>query len=89
MSHYAPDAELHLNGHPSEGDGFIALNHIQTPKGAIRLASPKNNYQYAQLLYRALRLADQRRIRKVYVVPPGGDDIALAINDRLIKAISK
>lgn len=89
MTHYAPDAQVYLNGHPSEGDGFIALNHIQTPKGAIRLASPKNNIQYAQILYRALRLADQKQIKKVYVVPPGGDDIALAINDRLFKAISK
>jgi L-threonylcarbamoyladenylate synthase len=86
QSHYAPLAKVFLAGYPGENDGFIALSHISTPMGAIRLAMPKNNVQYAHQLYNALRLADQKQLQKVFVVPPSGDDIAVAIRDRLYKA---
>ena len=49
---------------------------------------PKNNEQYAHQLYNALRLADQQQLKKVFVVLPTGDDIAIAIRDRLRKAAS-
>ena len=86
QSHYAPLAKVFLVGYPGKNDGFIALSHISTPMGAIRLAMPENNMQYAQQLYLALRLADQRQLQKVFVVLPTGDDIAVAIRDRLYKA---
>jgi L-threonylcarbamoyladenylate synthase len=85
-THYAPNAKLFLNGFPKPGDGFIALEGIPTPDGAIRLSSPKDNYEYAQILYNAFRLADGKGIRIVNVIPPVEKGIGLAINNRLLKA---
>ena len=87
-SHYSPTAKVLLNGIPSEGDGFIALATHSTPQGAIRLASPNNNTEYAKELYQALRLADNKNLKRVFVIPPIGDDIAVAIRDRLQKSKS-
>ena len=89
QSHYAPKAKVLLSTTPNLGDGFIALADIQTPSGAIRLASPKNNKEYAQLLYQALRLADTKHLSNVIVIPPTGDDLAIAICDRLEKCAYK
>ncbi len=88
-SHYAPSAKVFLKGTPESGDGFIALASFKTPTGAIRLASPVNNKDYAQILYQALRLADSKKIGRVFVIPPQGLDIAVAINDRLIRCSFK
>jgi L-threonylcarbamoyladenylate synthase len=88
-SHYAPLAKVFLSGTPQEGDGFIALSTIKTPGKAIRLASPTNNEEFAQILYKALRLADSKKIEKVFVVQPEGKDIAVAINDRLKRCAFK
>jgi L-threonylcarbamoyladenylate synthase len=85
QSHYAPIAKVFLSTTANPGDGFIALSNTPTPPGAIRLASPTNNREYAQLLYQALRLADTQKLQKVSVIPPTGDDVALAIIDRLQK----
>jgi L-threonylcarbamoyladenylate synthase len=85
-SHYAPNAEIYLSGTPSLGDGFIALEKFATPKGAIRLAKPSNNIEYAQVLFKALRLADFKQIKKIFIVVPDGNDIALAVRDRVTKA---
>ena len=85
QSHYAPLAKVFLSTTANPGDGFIALSNIPTPPGVIRLASPSNNKEYAQLLYQALRLADTQKLQKVIVIPPTGDDLALAIIDRLQK----
>jgi len=85
-SHYAPNAKIFLTGSPTIGDGFIALDSFVTPNGAIRIASPKTNEEYAQVLYEAFRLADIKGLRKVFVVPPTGGGIAVAINDRLAKS---
>jgi len=89
QSHYAPRAKVFLSATPNLGDGFIALSEIPTPPGAIRLASPKNNKEYAQLLYQALRLADTKQLPNVIVIPPTGDDLAIAICDRLEKCAYK
>jgi len=89
QSHYAPKAKVFLSTTPDLGDGFIALSDIPTPPGAIRLASPKNNKEYAQLLYQALRLADTKQLPKVIVIPPIGDDLAFAICERLEKCSYK
>ena len=85
-SHYAPNAKIFLSGSPSLGDGFIALDSFTTPSGAIRVASPRTNEEYAQVLYEAFRLADFKGIGRVFVIPPTGDGIAVAINDRLAKS---
>jgi L-threonylcarbamoyladenylate synthase len=85
-SHYAPNAKVFLTGSPTLGDGFIALDSFTTPAGALRLASPKTNKEYAQVLYEAFRLADIKGLRRVFVIPPTGDGIAVAINDRLRKS---
>jgi L-threonylcarbamoyladenylate synthase len=87
-THYAPSAKVFITGSPMPGDGFIALASIATPEGAIRLASPINNEDYAQCLYQALRLADRKGLEKVFAVPAIGTGIAAAINDRLDKASS-
>lgn len=89
QSHYAPKAKVFISTTPNPGDGFIALSHIPTPPGAIRLASPENNKEYAKLLYQALRLADTKQLSNVIVIPPTGDDIAIAICDRLEKSLYK
>jgi L-threonylcarbamoyladenylate synthase len=88
-SHYAPLAKVFLSGSPSTGDGFIALKSIVTPKGAVRLASPNTVEEYAYVIFEALRLADSKRLSRVYVIPPTGGGISVAINDRLIKAANK
>lgn len=85
-AHYSPKAKVFLTGIPTEGEGFIASKGIKTPQGAIRLATPDNNIQFAQLLYSSLRLADKMNLKKVFVVPPTGDGLSAAINDRLTKA---
>jgi len=85
-SHYAPNAKVFLTGSPTLGDGFIALDSFITPSGAIRVAAPKTNEEYAQVLYEAFRLADIKGLRRVFVIPPTGGGIAVAINDRLSKS---
>ena len=85
-SHYAPKAKVILKGTPTLGDGFIALDSFATPNGVIRVASPKTNEEYAQVLYEAFRLVDVKGLRRVFVIPPKGDGIAVAINDRLSKS---
>ena len=88
-SHYAPSAKVFLSGSLQPGDGFIAIESKITPAGAIRLASPKDNIEFAQILYKALRLADSKKIKSVFVIAPQGEDIAIAIRDRLQKCATK
>ena len=85
-SHYAPVAKVILDGSAAYGDGFIALADIPTPTGAIRLAAPKNNAAYAQELYAALRAGDAQGVEKIIAIMPTGEDIAVAIRDRLKRA---
>jgi L-threonylcarbamoyladenylate synthase len=85
-NHYAPVAQVVLNVDPQSGDGFIALNSITTPAGVTRLAAPKNNEEFAQVLYEALRSADHKNLARVVVQEPTGEDIAVAIRDRLMRA---
>lgn len=87
-NHYAPEAQVVLDGHPRPGDGLIALNSYSAPEGAIRLASPINNEDFARQLYAALREADAQGIDQVVVIQPEGEGIAIAIRDRLKRAAS-
>lgn len=88
-NHYAPNAMLVLDEQPLAGDGFIAMGNIETPEGVIRLASPDTLELFAQVLYDALRKADQQQIRRVVAWQPPGDGLAIAIRDRLQKASTK
>jgi L-threonylcarbamoyladenylate synthase len=85
-SHYTPNAKVFLTGSPTVGDGFLALNSFATPLGAVRVAAPKTNEEYAHVLYEAFRLADLKGLKRLFVIPPTGAGIAVAINDRLIKS---
>ena len=84
--HYSPKANVLLQGLAKRGDGFIAFAHIKTPEGSIRLASPKTIDQFAKELYESLRLADQKGLKNIIVIPPDGDGLAFAIRERLNKA---
>jgi len=85
-NHYAPAAKVLLCEIPTEGQGFIALASIETPPGVIRLASPRNDEEFAQILYSALRQADIQGLAEVVVTQPIGIGIAVAIRDRLRRA---
>jgi L-threonylcarbamoyladenylate synthase len=85
-SHYAPNAKVVLDTDPETGDGFIAIDSIPTPAGAIRLAAPSSIEGYAREIYSALRFADAQGLTKVCVIQPKGDGLAAAIRDRLKRA---
>jgi L-threonylcarbamoyladenylate synthase len=85
-NHYSPAAQVILDATPISGDGFIALSNVPTPADVVRLASPSNNEEFARVLYAALRSADERSLTRVVVNQPAGDDVAIAIRDRLLRA---
>jgi L-threonylcarbamoyladenylate synthase len=88
-THYSPNAKVILDELPSKGDGYIALENITTPIGVIRLASPKNDEEYAKILYESLRTADKNGLKKVFVTLPEDRGVGVAIIDRLIKAAKR
>lgn len=85
-SHYAPKAKVLLDVEPQPGDGFIALEEFPTPPNVIRLIAPKNLEEFAQYLYYAFRAADEKKLSRIIVRQPLGDNLAIAIRDRLQKA---
>ena len=85
-NHYAPIAQVLLCENAVAGQGLIAHSNIKTPKGVIRLASPRDDEEFAHILYSALRKADKHFLSEVVVVQPIGEGIAAAIRDRLTKA---
>jgi L-threonylcarbamoyladenylate synthase len=85
-NHYAPVAKVLLCEVPIVGQGFIAHKNIQTPQGVIRLASPGDDEEFAQILYSALREADAQGLLEVVVIQPIGTGIGVAIRDRLARA---
>jgi L-threonylcarbamoyladenylate synthase len=85
-SHYSPKAKVVLDVNPEIGDGFIAIDSIPTPAGAIRLAAPSSIEGFARDLYSALRFADAQSLTKICVIQPEGDGLAAAIRDRLKRA---
>lgn len=88
-SHYAPSAKVVLDVAPQLGDGFIALAQFETPVGVTRLISPNTVEEFAQELYSAFHIADQMNLQRIVVIPPHGEDLALAIRDRLLKASNR
>jgi len=87
-AHYSPAAKVILDELPLLGQGLIALADVSTPNGVIRLAAPKTNNEFAQVLYSALREADKQLLKTVVVCQPKGTGIAIAIRDRLSRAAS-
>jgi L-threonylcarbamoyladenylate synthase len=85
-NHYAPAAKVLLCEVPIAGQGFIAHKNIETPEGVIRLASPGNDEEFAQMLYSALREADAQGLSEIVVIQPIGMGIGAAIRDRLARA---
>ncbi len=91
-THYAPNAKVFLLDPVNPlipyiaGVGFIAVANHPTPDGAIRLASPTSDDEYARGLYEALREGDRKNLPAIYVIPPAGDGVAIAIRDRLQRA---
>ena len=85
-NHYAPAAKVLLCEIPIVGQGFIAHKNIETPQGVIRLASPGDDEEFAQILYSALREADAQGLLEVVVIQPIGIGIGGAIRDRLARA---
>jgi L-threonylcarbamoyladenylate synthase len=85
-SHYAPEATVVLDQSPVAGQGFIAMADIAAAEGVVRLAAPKTHEEFAQVLYAALRAADEQVLSTVVVQQPVGDGIAIAIRDRLKRA---
>ncbi len=96
-SHYAPRAAVRLvqdrqELHPtaagsSATTGLLALAHVETPAGVVRLAAPLDAEQYARVLYHALREADELLLHEVVAVPPPGNAAAaVAVRDRLQRA---
>jgi L-threonylcarbamoyladenylate synthase len=57
-SHYAPKAKVVLGSVAKKGDGLIALAHMTTPNGVIRLSKPTTITEFAQNFYAALRAGD-------------------------------
>jgi L-threonylcarbamoyladenylate synthase len=85
-SHYAPKAKVIIGKIPIEGQGMIALKLHVTPKGVVRLASPQNDLEFANILYEALRCGDRKGLSEICVIPPTSGDLTEAIVDRLFKA---
>jgi L-threonylcarbamoyladenylate synthase len=84
--HYSPKAKVVTDRVATAGEGLIALSSVLTPQGVIRLAEPKNDTEYARLLYSALRDGDFRGLTTIVAVPPEGDGLAAAIRDRISRA---
>lgn len=87
--HYSPKAKVFLNRVAANGEGFIAMENVPTPSGAIRLASPRSIEEFARILYSSLREADSANLSTVCVESPTGEGLALAIRDRLQRAATK
>jgi len=84
--HYAPKAKVFLDQQPVRGSGLIAFESVATPDGVIRLAAPKSVEEFAQVLYSALREGDRQGLSSIYIDQPSGDDLAIAIRDRLARS---
>jgi hypothetical protein len=88
-SHYSPKASVVLGGIARPGDGFIALEAVPTPRGAIRLASPATIENFAMEIYEALRLGDRKSIENIIVVTKNKDKVFLFMTPDYLLNIEK
>ena len=86
QSHYKPKCKIILGLEPQVGDGMFALSKFNTPPGVIRLGSPRTVEEFARDMYLALSLADRKKMKTIYIIPPEGEGLSEAIRDRLKKA---
>jgi L-threonylcarbamoyladenylate synthase len=84
--HYSPLAQVILDQIPVGGQGYLATSNFVTPHGVTRLASPKDNNEFARDFYMALRKADELGLTAIVVQQPIGEGIAVAIRDRALRA---
>lgn len=84
--HYSPKCKVILDKMPVAGQGYLALSNVESPKGVVRIASPKNINEFAQVLYKSFRMADELNLQTLIVQQPDGEGLAIAIRDRLTKA---
>ena len=87
--HYSPNAKIVLDQKPAQGDGLIALFHIPTPEGVIRLAAPKDISEFGQTLYKAMRLGDKKKLSRIIVISPPINEISQPVLDRIKKAAAE
>ena len=89
-SHYSPSAKVVLvkaNEIPNElAAGYIGLGGVEIPSNVTVLLAAENIEDYAANLYRALRAGDQANLSTIYAVLPDGNDLAIAVRDRLTRA---
>lgn len=97
-AHYAPSAQVSIcdEGEPLldlvkreslRGPvGLIAPADVADVPGAERLAAPRDEDEYAQVLYASLRAADDAGMASVVVVPPPPHGVGVAVRDRLTRA---
>jgi L-threonylcarbamoyladenylate synthase len=86
--HYSPMSKVFLDQTPVVGQGYLALSNLETPTGVTRLASPNNVEEFARVLYQSLRRADELNLQSLVVQQPEGEGLAIAIRDRLAKAVN-
>jgi len=84
--HYSPSAKVVFNEDPIDGDGLIALKSYVTPQGVQRLSTPENSKMLAHELYEAFRLGDKLKVKRIVVLVPSGNELEIAILDRVKRA---
>jgi L-threonylcarbamoyladenylate synthase len=90
LKHYAPQTKILINQLPEKGDGLIAGGDFPTPPGVVRIASPKNLFEYAKTLYQSFEKADSLKVKRLCIYLPDSESgIAEAIKDRVLKAASR
>jgi L-threonylcarbamoyladenylate synthase len=85
-SHYAPRAKIVIGSSPKSGEGFYALNQVNSAADVIRVGTPETIEEFARNLYRAFRKADSLNLKILNVDIPNGSGIVEAITDRVVKA---
>ena len=69
---------------------MLAGREFPTPPGVIRIATPKNLFEYAKTLYQSFEKADSLKVKSLCIYLPDSDSgIAVAIKDRVLKAASR
>ncbi len=60
QTYFSPKAKVELNELAMPGEGFIAMESIPTPRGALRLLAPANNQAFTKWIYLVLRAGDEK-----------------------------
>ena len=62
------------------------MSCVNTPSKMIRLGSPASVDEFARIMYSIFREADRLKLKTLVVIPPHGNGLEIAIQDRLRKA---